>query len=69
MSYSAAMKKGPIMRQAFQFTVVGTEQSGVVYVTLSFTDCAEALARATKIAAKRSGDPAPKFIRTVAPSR
>lgn len=69
MSYSAAMKKEPIMRQAFQFTVSGTEQSGVIYVTLSFTDRGEALARAAKIAARRSGDPAPKFIRTVPPSR
>ena len=57
------------MRQAFQFTVCGTEQTGVIYVTLSFTDREAALARATKIAAKRSGDPAPTFIRTVAPGR
>lgn len=68
MSYSALMTKEPTMRQAFQFTVRGTEQAGVIYVTLSFTDRAEALIRATKIAAKRSGDPAPKFVRTVAPS-
>ena len=57
------------MRKSFQFTVSGTEQVGVVYVTMSFTDEAAAVVKATKLAAKRSGDPAPKFIRSVPPMR
>lgn len=57
------------MRKSFQFTVAGTEQTGVVYVTLNFDDEAAAIVKATKLAAKRSGDPAPKFIRSVPPMR
>lgn len=56
-------------RKSFQFTVNGTERQGVIYVTLSFEDEAAALVKATKLAAKRSGDPAPKFVRTVSPLR
>lgn len=55
------------MRKSFQFTVNGTERNGVLYVTMNTADAAADLTKATKIAAKRSGDPAPVFIRTVAP--
>jgi hypothetical protein len=57
------------MRRSFQFTVAGPQQTGVVYVTLSFTDLDRAKAQATKIAAKRSGDPAPVLVRVEAPRR
>ena len=57
------------MRKSFQFTVTGPEQTGVVYVTMNFADEAAAIVKATKLAAKRSGDPAPKFIRSVPPMR
>lgn len=58
-------------RQSFQFTVQGEKQTGVVYITKSYetADYEMTLANAMKIAAKRSGDPAPKFIRTVPPVR
>ena len=56
-------------RKSFQFTVSGTKQSGVVYVTSTFEDEDAALVEATKAAAKRSGDPAPTFVRTVPPVR
>lgn len=57
------------MRRSFQFTVAGLRQTGVVYVTLSFTDMDRAKARATRIAARRSGDPAPVLVRVEAPRR
>ena len=56
-------------RRSFQFTVLGSRQAGVIYVTLSYDDEAKALAKATKLAAKRSGDPAPVFIRSTPPIR
>jgi hypothetical protein len=58
-----------MQRKSFQFTVHGDHQTGVIYVTRSFTDEARALTQATKIAARRSGDPEPVFIRTVPPVR
>lgn len=56
-------------RRSFQFTVLGSRQADVIYVTLNVDDEAKALAKATKIAAKRSGDPCPEFIRTTPPIR
>lgn len=56
-------------RLSFQFKVNGTQQCGVIYVTLSFTDATKAVAKATKIAAKRSGDPKPEFLRNAHPMR
>jgi hypothetical protein len=58
-------------RKSFQFTVRGDRQAGVIYVTRSFVvdDEAKALAAAVRIAARRSGDPSPTFIRTVPPVR
>jgi hypothetical protein len=46
-----------------QFTVRGTEQAGVIYVTGRGTDESSVIAQATAVAAKRSGDPAPVFVR------
>lgn len=63
------MSKEPTMRKSFQFTARGPLQTGVLYVTMSFTDEAAAIAKATKLAAKRSGDPAPVFVRSVPPMR
>ena len=57
------------VRRSYQFTVAGDRQTGVVYVTLTGTDDAANLARATRIAARRSGDPAPVFVRAEAPRR
>ena len=57
------------MRKSFQFTVAGDKQTGVVYVTMDCTDVETGAAKAAKIAAKRSGDPAPVFVRAVAPRR
>ncbi len=56
-------------RRSYQFTVAGSRQTGVVYVTLTGTDNAANLARATRLAARRSGDKAPVFVRTEAPRR
>lgn len=58
-----------MQRKSFQFTVHGDQQTGVIYVTRSFTDEAQALTQATKIAARRSGDPSPIFVRIVPPVR
>jgi hypothetical protein len=52
-------------RKSFQFTVQGNKQAGVIYITQTFENLADAIVRATKLAAKRSGDTAPKYIRTV----
>ena len=59
------------MRKSFQFKVAGIEQTGVIYVTRSFADGeeAQAIEDATKIAARRSGDPDPVFVCAVAPVR
>jgi hypothetical protein len=46
-----------------QFTVLGTEQAGVIYVTGRGPDEARVIAQAAAVAAKRSGDPSPEFIR------
>lgn len=56
-------------RQSFQFTVNGARQAGVVYVTLSFADLDRAKKQAARIAARRSGDPAPVFVRAEPPRR
>lgn len=63
------METNTLPRRSYVFTVAGERQTGVVYVTLTGADDAANLARATRIAARRSGDPAPVFVRAEPPRR
>lgn len=58
-------------RSTFQFTVNGASHQGALYVTLSYdpAEIEDAIAKATRIAAKRSRDPAPTFVRIEKPRR
>jgi hypothetical protein len=46
-----------------QFEVRGTERAGVIYVTGRGPDEASVITQATAVAAKRSGDWSPVFVR------
>ena len=57
------------VRRSYVFTVAGDRQTGVIYVTLTGPDTDTLLATATRLAARRSGDREPTFVRTEAPRR
>jgi hypothetical protein len=59
-------------RLSFQFTARSPKQTGAVYVTLTVrhaADIPETITRAARIAAQRSGDPEPEFVRMLPPVR
>jgi hypothetical protein len=60
------------VRLSFQFAVRGPKQGGTLYVTLTVrraADIPETITRAARIAAQRSDDPEPEFVRMVPPVR